>query len=234
VKYGLSEPLKNTEAKSPIDLPIISIRNVNSDGQLALDELKYFPIPIPKRSSLLLRKGDLLFNWRNAPNLIGKTAIFNLEGDYVNASFLLRMRPPKADLDGRFTWLYANFLRLSGYFKMESNAAVNQSNFNASRTSGVVVPLPSLDEQRQIVESVMLQLSDIDRVQRCIEADLLRAARLRQSILKQAFEGKLVPQNPKDEPASGLLERIKAEPKTTSGNGKPTAAIRKRIKKETT
>ena len=55
------------------------------------------------------------------------------------------------------------------------------------------------------------RLSVVDELERAVEANLARAARLRQAILKQAFEGRLVPQDPDDEPASALLARIQAQ-----------------------
>ena len=76
---------------------------------------------------------------------------------------------------------------------------------------GFVVSLPPLLEQHRIVSEVDRRLSILDELEATVEANLKRAERLRQSILKRAFEGKLVPQDPNDEPASVLLERIRAE-----------------------
>ena len=72
-------------------------------------------------------------------------------------------------------------------------------------------PLPPLAEQHRIVAEVERRLSLIQQAEATVEASLARAGRLRQSILKQAFSGKLVHQDPDDEPASVLLERIRAE-----------------------
>ena len=78
------------------------------------------------------------------------------------------------------------------------------------RFGTVAIPLPPLAEQEQIIALVEERLSQIDSAEKTIDAELIRSKRLRQSILKRAFEGKLVPQDPNDEPASVLLERIKA------------------------
>ena len=80
-----------------------------------------------------------------------------------------------------------------------------------SQLAEFALPLPPLGEQHRIVAEVERRLSVIDELESIIAANLKRAERLRQSILKRAFEGKLLYQDPKDEPASVLLERIRAE-----------------------
>ena len=72
------------------------------------------------------------------------------------------------------------------------------------------VPLPELPEQHQVVREVDRHFSLADSAEKAVDESLAKAEHLRQSILKQAFEGKLVPQDPNDEPAEKLRERIRA------------------------
>ena len=88
---------------------------------------------------------------------------------------------------------------------------VGRPRLNLQEIKAIALPLPPLAEQRRIVAEVERRLSVIQKTEATVEASLARAERLRQSILKQAFSGKLLPQDPDDEPASVLLERIKAE-----------------------
>ena len=73
------------------------------------------------------------------------------------------------------------------------------------------IPVPPLTEQEQIVSELERYLSVADEIEATLDAELKRAERLRQSILNHAFSGKLVPQEPNDEPASILLEKIQEE-----------------------
>lgn len=86
-----------------------------------------------------------------------------------------------------------------------------QPNISQDVVRNIVLPLPSIEEQQTIVDEVESRMSLIKEVETVLEKSLKQADRLRQGILKQAFEGKLVPQDPSDEPAEKLLERIKAE-----------------------
>lgn len=86
-----------------------------------------------------------------------------------------------------------------------------QPALNSAKVRALVIALPPLTEQQRIVAEVERRLSVVEGLEASIEANLKRAERLRQAVLKRAFEGKLVPQDPNDEPASALLERIQAE-----------------------
>lgn len=88
---------------------------------------------------------------------------------------------------------------------------VGRPRLNLGEIKSIALPLPPLDEQHRIVVEVERRLSVIEEIKALVDINLKRAERLRQSILKRAFEGKLVPQDPSDEPASVLLERIRAE-----------------------
>jgi type I restriction enzyme, S subunit len=95
--------------------------------------------------------------------------------------------------------------------------ATAQKNINLEILSDLAVPLPPEAEQPRIEFEVDRRLSILDQVEAEVESDLLRANRLRQSVLREAFEGALIPQDPSDEPASALLSRIALE-KTAKGS----------------
>jgi len=83
--------------------------------------------------------------------------------------------------------------------------------FNTKVLAAMPIPVPPIEEQKIILFEIERYLSIVEKLENSVERSLRQSESLRQSILKRAFEGKLVPQDPKDEPASVLLERIRAE-----------------------
>ena len=104
----------------------------------------------------------------------------------------------------QFLCHYLNIFDYHGYLTGTTRLKLNQLMMRK-----IPIPLPSLPEQQRIVAEIECCFSIADGVEATIESELARAERLRQSILKQAFSGKLVPQDPNDEPASVLLEKIR-------------------------
>ena len=105
---------------------------------------------------------------------------------------------------------------------------VGRPRLNLREIRGLTLPLPPLAEQFRIVADVDRRLSVIQQAEAAVETNLARADRLRQSILKQAFSGRLVPQDPNDEPASVLLERIRAEREAAQAAAKLNRKPRRR------
>jgi type I restriction enzyme S subunit len=99
-------------------------------------------------------------------------------------------------------------------------SATAQKNINVEFLEKLLIPLPDLPNQNLAVLEIETRLSVCDKIEESIEQSLQQAEALRQSILKKAFEGKLVPQDPNDEPASVLLERIRVENEKTAVPGK--------------
>lgn len=101
-------------------------------------------------------------------------------------------------------------------------SGVAQKKISVDRFKTICFPLPSREEQKQIVAEIESRLSVCEKIEEAIEQGLKQAEALRQSILKKAFEGRLVPQDPDDEPAGMLLERIRKEREKVPGLQKKT------------
>ena len=194
-------------------IPVLRIPNIVG-GEIDLTDLKFANQTLPVDSDQALQLGDVLMCRTNGSiGLIGKTAVINrhLEPHHSFASYLLRFRfvdcPPLSNWFHLFTTS-----RLGrNYIEREAASSAGQHNVSLSLIHRMIVPIPPIAEQRRIVAEVERRLSVIQQAETAVEASLQRAERLRQSILKRAFSGQLVPQDPDDEPASVLLERIRAQ-----------------------
>lgn len=106
-----------------------------------------------------------------------------------------------------------------------------QANIFQGSIRSIMIPIPSMDEQRQIVSACIEKLGSADRIEDAIKLESKRSRRMSESVLRHAFAGKLVSQDPSDEPASTLLERIAGERVAASRNKKKPAIKSPRTKK---
>ncbi len=194
-------------------IPVLRIPNIAA-GEIDLSDMKYSVQPLAIDQDSALQSGDILVCRTNGSvSLIGKAALVRvpLEPYHTFASYLLRFRLFEASILPR--WLHLFVSSSQGRAFIESNAASSAGQHNISLTLmySMRFPVPPLAEQEQIVSEVEQRLSIVSQLEATVEANLKRAERLRQSILKEAFAGRLVPQDPNDEPASVLLQRIRGE-----------------------
>ena len=224
VTGGLTKnPARN---RLPVRYPYLRVANVYAD-ELRLDDVRTIGVSESELDRVILRPGDLLVVEGNgSANQIGRVAQW--QGDVApccHQNHLIKVRSSSAACRSRWMllWLLSPLGRRTVLAVASSTSGLHT--LSLSKVRALPVPLAPMQEQACAV-SLADSLSDAARVVWAqIEAETgINTSRLRQSILKRAFEGGLVPQDPADEPASVLLERIRAE----------REAKRKRSKRRTT
>jgi type I restriction enzyme S subunit len=225
----LIEPACNGVSVRGSDNPpgIASLRlNAMSDSGFDFSQRRYIPLPEKTARELAIRMDDFFVSRGNGSlRLVGRgTLAIEPNELIVFPDTMIRLR----FIDNSLAKLLAHFWP-SRFIRnqVEAKARTSAGIYKISQGDlmGFHVPLPSAEEQEAIVQEIEDQLSVIDKSEEQIARALIRATSLRQSILKRAFEGKLVPQDPNDEPASVLLERIRAAraaaaPPARNGRGK--------------
>ena len=206
IQYGLSR--KTNDDTSGV--PVLRMGNI-VEGKIVQDNLKYLPKEHDEFPELLLKKGDLLFNRTNSRELVGKTAVYTeISNPCSFASYLIRVRfSPR--IDSLIVAHYINSVYGKNWILSVVSQQAGQANVNGTKLKLLAVPIPPEREQQAFVEEVERRFSVADEAEKTVMTELKRAEQLRQSILKKAFSGELVPQDSNDEPASGLLKRIKSE-----------------------
>lgn len=204
IEYGTGAKSSKTGS-----CPVIRMGNLQG-GEIDWDDLA-FTSDEEEISHYRLASGDVLFNRTNSPEWVGKTAIYRGNRPAVFAGYLMRVNHiPNVVCSG-----YLNYFLNSGVARKYGNSVktdgVNQSNINGVKLAGYPFPYCSIPEQQEIVRVLDEQFEVIERNEREIGGALRKIEALRQTILKNAFTGRLVPQDPADEPASTLLARLRAE-----------------------
>ena len=193
-------------------IPSLGGEHLNAEGSFKFEKIKY----VPEAYFKSLNKGriypdDIIVVKDGATT--GKTSFVDNDFPHKDAAvnehlFIIRVDPKVAIPKFVFYYLFSSKgqQQILSDFRGATVGGISR-NFPLK----VTVPIPSLTEQEQIVSELEGHLSVADKLEATLDAELKRAERLRQSILKHAFSGKLVPQDPNDEPASVLLEKIQAE-----------------------
>lgn len=181
-------------------------------GQFRPTENKALPPGTAIDDRWFIRAGDLLLSRANTAEYVGACVLVPEDHDQLILSDKsLRLRP-KPGVDSR--WLLY-FLRSrparDQIERLATGTKESMRNISQAKLRSVRLAVPPTVEQKYIADEVERQFSFIDACERAVDAGLARSAALRRSVLKAAFEGRLVPQDPSDEPASVLLERIRAE-----------------------
>ena len=191
--------------------PFLRVANVLR-GSLDLEEVHLIQLFSDELDKLRLVAGDLLIVEGNgSPAQIGRMAVWKGQiENCVHQNHIIRARA-RSGVDPQFVEAYWNSPAGSAGVLGVASSTSGLYTLSVSKVAGLPIPLPPLAEQRRIVAEVERRLSVIQQAEAAAEASLQRAERLRQSILKRAFAGELVPQDPDDEPASVLLERIRAQ-----------------------
>lgn len=207
------------------ELPYLRVANVQR-GYLDLSEVRTIRVPPDRVSELLLRAGDILFNEGGDIDKLGRGWVWNDELPacvFQNHVFRARLLDPAFE-PRYFSW-YGNS-RGYEYFMARGKQTTNLASINKSVLSALPVAVPPADEQVEIVRRTNQLLQFADSLERRCGMAAAQVIALTPSILAKAFRGELVPQESSDEPASMLLEKLKA----TQAN---TAAEPSRIRPKT-
>jgi type I restriction enzyme S subunit len=207
--YGTSQKCRG-DASGP---PVLRIPNVQNET-VKLQQLKYATLAEDLTPKDALEPGDFLFIRTNgSQGLIGRGALVPpaFPANHYFASYLIRLRLVPVDVVPQWTALVWQSDLVRRQVLAQAASSAGQFNLTLSAAKRFIIPLPPLAEQRRILDEVARSSSVTENSALNVQRSLERSAQLRQSVLKWAFEGKLVDQDPNDEPASALLERIRAE-----------------------
>ena len=151
----------------------------------------------------------------------------------IHQNHIFRSRPYLSEMQSEWLMFSANSEHGRTYFTTRAKQSTNLASINLTQLRSFPVPLPPPAEQIRIIDEIQLRFSVLDETCESLDKNLGRAHRLRQAILKMAYEGRLVPQVQNDEPADALLSRIQAERKARKEASAVESKARKQTQKET-
>lgn len=202
LKYGTSK-------KSKPEGSVVVLRMGNlQNGEIDWSNLMYTDDK-DDIEKYLLKKGDVLFNRTNSPELVGKTSIYRGEYPAIYAGYLIKLDYGK-DIIGEYLNYMMNSTKAKHYCYTVKTDGVSQSNINAKKIGAFEIPVPTIEEQQEIVNILDRLLAKYNKIKN-LEQQLEKIELLKKAILAKAFRGELGTNNPDEESAENLLKEILAE-----------------------
>ena len=237
-------PRPSVEVRALLDAPLVNGRSVKEKrggfpvlrltafkrGEIDLGESKEGNWSEADAEPFLVRQGDIFISRGNgSKKLVGIGGLVQHEPTPVAfPDTMIRVRLDRSAVRPEYFVLAWNSWTVRRQIEVAARTTAGIYKINQRQIRDFVLPLPSLAEQSEIVRILEVRLKSVDTLEEEIDANLARADALRQSILKKAFSGELVPQDHEDEPAHVLLARIRASREATSTT-KPRRRARRRV-----
>lgn len=214
-------PPKTRNPGAERTVPFLRVTNLTHTGALNLDDEVF--VSDETHRGLLARSivysGDLLMNIVGPP--LGQVSVVPATYPEWNVNQAIAIFRPVAGVSNQYLKLALLSPVTQGWLKARAKTTAGQSNLTLELCRALPIPLPPVGEQAVIVDLLSAQFDAADAQSGAIERGLALSAAQRQNILRAAFAGQLVPQDPADEPASALLARIRAERATQPTLPKP-------------
>lgn len=182
IVYGCSK--KASEEST--GLPIIRMNNVNYEGTLELNDLKYVNLDEKEIRKFSLKKGDVLFNRTNSRELVGKTAVWDKDTPAIFASYFIRLQLNQTVLSPFYFSTYMNLPFMKQYLKGLARGAIGQANINAKELSSIQIMTPPINKQEEFIQ----RLRDASSLKVEQEKSLQKLDALFDSTLNQVFSSK--------------------------------------------
>ncbi|MER7273481.1 restriction endonuclease subunit S [Dactylosporangium sp. NPDC000244] len=205
---GVTKDAKRQAGDDYVDVPYLRVANVQR-GHIDLTTIAHIRVPKAKAAHLFLQFGDVLLNEGGDRDKLGRGWIWEDQiPEMIHQNHVFRARIKDQMLDPRLLAWHANGFGRR-WFEANGKQSVNLASISLRKIKMFPVPIPPKAEQAAMAQEIEEQLSILDNAADLSRAAHRKAAALRRALLTYAFSGKLVPQNPEDEPASELLTRAK-------------------------
>ena len=218
----LAESIKNGISKKPSGTGSLKIFRISAVRPMEFDLTDWrITDDEPEYSEYRLHKGDLVFTrYNGSRGYVGVAAVYEGDESHVYPDKLIRCEIARDLVDPGYLVKAVNCGQSRRFVESRIRTTAGQAGISGGDLKAIPIPLCPLEEQILISSRLDTQFSEISRFELEIETGLRKASFMRQSILRRAFSGQLVPKDPNDEPASALLERIRSE-RAGSAIGRP-------------